>query len=179
MTESNLIIVYASSSHLENSKKTAESLVQLAPTHGFNADLYDIKEFNEKLKLDEVADPVVFVCSSTGDGEVTDSAAKFWNGLKHMNKKTHKGYLENFNYAMLGLGDSCFPKFCGGPKLIHNKLLELGATCFYGPFYADDCQGKDAVIEPFKKDIWNAVKCRPLQNSSDQAGVNCFLCVLI
>ncbi len=178
MSFSNLFIIYASGSPLGNSRKTAESLFNLALEYEFNAQLYDIKEFNETLTLNEVTDPVIFVCSSTGDGEVPDSAAQFWNEIKLKNKNTNKDFLANLNYAILGLGDSRFPKFCGGTKLIHRKFIDLGAHCFYGPFFADDCEGIDVVVDSFKEDIWNAIKYRSLKKNTNETGGNCFLCVL-
>ena len=66
--------------------------------------------------------------------------------------------MKNLNYALLGLGDTNYAQFANGPKLFHNKFKELGANCFFGPFYADDGTDLEIVVEPFKKDVWNALK---------------------
>lgn len=156
MTNKSVIIVYATQGG--NSRRVAQSIFDLAPKHQFNATIYDIQDFNENFKLNEITDPLVIVSSSIDNGEVPDSASKFWNKLKYLTRKTHPNYLAKLNYTILGLGDSFFLNFCGGPELIHKKFLELGANCFFGPYWADESKGQHLVIGPFKRDVWNAIR---------------------
>ena len=127
----------------------AESIFDLTSANNFDAKIYCIKDYDKKFNLNEEPDsPIVFVCSTTGDGDLPETAFRFWNKLKRLNEES--GVLKNLNYALLGLGDTNYTTFCGGPKLIHKKFQELGAKCFYGPFWADDGTGMDIEVEPFK-----------------------------
>ncbi len=123
-------------------------------TNEFEVEKYEIDRFHEKFKLNEIRIPIVFVCSTTGEGQVPLKAREF---LKFIEDSKYTLNLFNLNYAMLGLGDSSFPIFCGGPKSIHLKFQELGANCFYGPLYSDD-HDNNSIEEIFKKEILNKIR---------------------
>ncbi len=116
--------------------------------NNFDAKLYNIKDYDQTCNLSEETSPIVIVCSTTGEGDLPEAAFKFWNKLKRLNEAS--GYLKKIKYALLGLGDTNYSIFCGGPKKLHKKFQELGAKCFYGPFWADDGTSLELEVEPFK-----------------------------
>jgi methionine synthase reductase len=151
-----ITIIYASQTG--QAKAIAESIFDLASKHDSKANIYCISKYDKEFKLNELTEPVIFISSTTGDGETPETALKCWNRLKRLNSEKDSNYLKNLNYALLGLGDTNYAQFANGPKLFHNKFKELGANCFFGPFYADDGTDLEIVVEPFKKDVWNALK---------------------
>ncbi len=54
--------------------------------------------------------------------------------LLFLNKFTHVLY-------SIGLGDTNYTNFCNCSKSLNSRLLDLGATYFYPPGFADDAVG--------------------------------------
>lgn len=160
-----IVIVYASQTG--QSKIIAETLNDSALENGFEPTLFDIAQHGKEFNFNELVDPLVFVCSTTGDGETPESARKCWHKLKRINKDAEPTYLGNLNYALLGLGDSNYSQFCNGPKLFHARFQDLGARCFYGPVWADDGVGLEIEVEPFKDGLWDALDDFFNQNEAD------------
>ncbi|KFD53043.1 hypothetical protein M513_06159 [Trichuris suis] len=94
---------------------------------------------------------VIFVVSTTGDGDPPDTAHLFFTQLKR--KAIAKERLEFLNYALLGLGDSNYNTFCGSPKRLESLLLKLGAHSFFPTAFCDDAVGTDTVAEPWMADL--------------------------
>ena len=148
-------IVHASQTG--QAKIIAETINDQAIENGFEPKLYCISQHDKDFSLNTLNEPLVFVCSTTGDGETPEIARKCWYKLKRLNTEANKSYLANLNYALLGLGDTNYTQFCNGPKLFHKRLGELGAKCFYGPAWADDGTGLEIEVEPFKDGLWDAL----------------------
>jgi len=147
------IIVYAA--ELGRSELVANEIYKSSLLgNEFAAEKYPIDEFHEKFKLNEINVPIVFICSTTGNGQVPLRAREF---LTFIQSFKDPAYLNNLNYAILGFGNSRFPRFCGGSKKLHLKLQELGANCFYGPLYSDD-EDSNLLEGIFKKEILNKIR---------------------
>ncbi|XP_015252211.1 PREDICTED: NADPH-dependent diflavin oxidoreductase 1 [Cyprinodon variegatus] len=119
--------------------------VRVLPLDGYNvADL-----ISESL--------VVFVCSTTGQGDPPDNMKNFWRFL--FRKSLPVGSLSCLDCAVLGLGDSSYPKFNFVAKKLHKRLLQLGAGMLIPVGLADDQHdlGPDAVIDPWLRSFWEKV----------------------
>jgi sulfite reductase (NADPH) flavoprotein alpha-component len=69
----------------------------------------------------------IFVLTSThGDGEVPAGGKDFENWLVHETKQNTQSF-QNIKYALFGLGDNSFPKFCGGARRIDDLMKKNGA----------------------------------------------------
>src|SRR5690606_38259363 len=66
----------------------------------------------------------VFITSTFGDGDAPDNGQNFWQQLDEESSVT----LNQLNYALLALGDSDYPQFCGHGKNLDARLQALGAT---------------------------------------------------
>ncbi|KAI8495711.1 hypothetical protein Bbelb_266830 [Branchiostoma belcheri] len=148
-----LVLLYGSQTG--QAKAIAEEIHDNAEKHGLRTDLFGL-ELTEK-KFDVTKEScVVFVCSTTGDGEPPDNALKFFRRLK---KKTlPSDHLSHLNFALLGLGDSNYTNFCNCPKTLDKRLQELGAKPFYPTGYADDAVGLEIVVDPWIEGLWTAVR---------------------
>lgn len=63
---------------------------------------------------------VLIIASTTGDGAVPDQAAPFLNKLERTRT-------DGAPVALLGLGDSRYPRFCAGAEALRDALLAAGA----------------------------------------------------
>jgi sulfite reductase alpha subunit-like flavoprotein len=79
---------------------------------------------------------VVFVLSTTGQGDIPGNAAEFWKNL--LRKKLRPGCLGNVKFTIFGLGDSSYPRFNWAARKLHRRLAQLGASEFFGPGEGDE-----------------------------------------
>ncbi|XP_029468216.1 NADPH-dependent diflavin oxidoreductase 1 isoform X2 [Rhinatrema bivittatum] len=100
---------------------------------------------------------VVFVCSTTGQGDPPDNMKKFWKFI--LRKQLSTTSLCQVDYAVLGLGDSSYPKFNFVAKKLHKRLFQLGGSPILSVALADDQHelGPDAVSDPWLQDLWGKI----------------------
>ncbi|KAM4647594.1 NADPH-dependent diflavin oxidoreductase 1 isoform 3-T3 [Amazona ochrocephala] len=79
---------------------------------------------------------VVFVCATTGQGDPPDNMKLFWRFL--FRKNLPSGALCRLDYAVLGLGDSSYPKFNFIAKKLHKRVLQLGGNPLLPVALGDD-----------------------------------------
>lgn len=99
---------------------------------------------------------VIFVCSTTGDGEFPDNAIMLYRFLR---QKDHpEDLLAGMKYAVLGLGDTNYSRFCLAARTLDRRLEEVGASRFYARGEADDAFGLESVVEPWIDNLWSALQ---------------------
>ncbi|KAI3355212.1 hypothetical protein L3Q82_018075 [Scortum barcoo] len=151
----------------------AEGISEVAEEHGLVAELSCLNH-NDKYNLEKENAPVVFIVSTTGDGEPPDNALQF---VKRIKKKTlPTDHYKHLCYALLGnfyyeaLGDTNYANFCNCGKTIERRLQELGAKQFYATGYADDGVGLEVVVDPWLEGLWKAIKGALSNMASDRTG---------
>lgn len=136
-------------------KAIAEEIHEFSEQHGLDSNLFCLSLTEKKFTLEKET-LVVFVVSTTGEGDPPDTMCKFFRRLK---KKTlPSNHLENCRYALLALGDTNYTNFCNNGKNLDKRLLELGAQHFYDTGYADDAVGLELVVEPWMEGLWSALR---------------------
>src|SRR5690606_2815185 len=115
-----LTVLYGSQTG--NAKRVAEALAERAGGLGLNtrlvrADRYATRELKDEQLL-------YIVMSTQGDGDPPDDSIAFVEFLS--SRRAPK--LPQLKYAVLGLGDSSYPIFCGIAQNIDARLEALGAA---------------------------------------------------
>ncbi|KAF9202263.1 NADPH-dependent diflavin oxidoreductase 1 [Haplosporangium sp. Z 27] len=130
----------------------AENAAREARRMHFNATVSAMDEYDRSLLIREHF--VVFIASTTGQGEEPDNMKRFW---KFLLRKSHPSdALDHMEYTVFGLGDSSYIKFNWPAKKLYKRLLQLGAKPFYEPGYADDQHylGVDGTLGPWLTGLW-------------------------
>ncbi|XP_063000895.1 NADPH-dependent diflavin oxidoreductase 1 isoform X2 [Elgaria multicarinata webbii] len=134
---------------------TAERIGREAKRRHFQCRIEALDSYNVATLIQEPL--VVFVCATTGQGDPPDNMKNFWRFL--FRKSLPPTSLCQMDYAVLGLGDSSYPKFNFIAKKLHKRLLQLGG-CPVVPVALGDDQhdlGPDAVTDPWLLDLWEKV----------------------
>ncbi len=124
-----LTIVYGSQTG--NSRRVAERMAASAEAAGLpvrllRAGAYPLREMAQERLL-------AVVISSQGDGDPPDDAIGFVEFIA--GKRAPK--LPQLKFAVLGLGDSSYPKYCAVSQALDARLVELGGQRFAEPGETD------------------------------------------
>ncbi|XP_067860809.1 methionine synthase reductase isoform X2 [Heptranchias perlo] len=146
------LLLYAS--QCGQAKAIAEEIYEAADGKGFVGDIYCVSQI-EQFNLEKEQAPVVIIASTTGSGELPETAKKF---AQEVNSKLPAHHYSHIKYAVLALGDSNYYFFANGGKIIDDRLQQLGAKHFYATGYADDSVGLELIVEPWIEGLWDALK---------------------
>jgi sulfite reductase alpha subunit-like flavoprotein len=116
-----LCIVYGSQTG--NAKEIAGQIARMAWLRRYSVELFSMHEL--PLKDLPAKSVVIFLASTTGDGDPPETMQKFWNFL--LRKHLSRDALANVRIAVLGLGDSGYPKYNVVARKLHARLIQLGA----------------------------------------------------
>ena len=158
----NLVILYGSQSG--TAQEVAERISREAKRLHFLVKLCSMDDYKPianliKQKL------VVFVCSTTGQGDEPDNMKVFWKFL--LRKSLPSNSLESMKFGVLGLGDSSYQKYNFVGKRLYKRLLQLGADNIVELGLGDEQHdlGHDYVIDPWLKSFWEgALDFMPMPN---------------
>ncbi|CAN6574472.1 unnamed protein product [Malus baccata var. baccata] len=117
-----LLILYATQTR--NALDVAERVGREAERRGCPVHLLSLKQYDARCLAQECT--VIFVVSTTGQGDTPDPMKGFWKDL--LQKNLTRQWLEGLGYAVFGLGDSGYQKFNFVAKKLDRRLLDLGAT---------------------------------------------------
>ncbi|RXN10346.1 NADPH-dependent diflavin oxidoreductase 1 [Labeo rohita] len=150
MSTHTVLVLYGSQTG--TAQDTAERIGRQAQRRRMRVRVEALDSYNVANLISESL--VVFVCATTGQGDPPDNMKKFWRFL--FRKSLPADSLCRLDCAVLGLGDSSYPKFNFVAKKLHKRLLQLGANMLLPVGLADDQHdlGPDGVIDPWLISFW-------------------------
>ncbi|XP_053552200.1 NADPH-dependent diflavin oxidoreductase 1 [Bombina bombina] len=150
MADRKLLILFGSQTG--TAEDTAERIGREAKRRHFSCKVEALDSYNVANLIKEPL--VIFVCATTGQGDPPDNMKNFWRFVFRRNLPQNS--LCQMDYAVLGLGDSSYPKFNFIAKKLHKRLMQLGASPIQPAALGDDQHelGPDAVVDPWLKDLW-------------------------
>ncbi|XP_054160971.1 methionine synthase reductase-like [Oppia nitens] len=103
----------------------------------------------------ETEHTVIFVVSTTGEGEPPEQAVKFFRRYR---RRTHpRGLLGHLSYTVLALGDTNYERFANFGKDLDKRLHQLSAKRFYDTGFGDDAVGLELGVEPWIDNLFGAL----------------------
>ncbi|XP_066516156.1 NADPH-dependent diflavin oxidoreductase 1 [Hoplias malabaricus] len=153
MSTNTLLVLYGSQTG--TAQDAAERIGRQAQRRRMEVVVQALDSYNVANLISESL--VVFVCATTGQGDPPDNMKNFWRFL--FRKSLPAGSLCRLDCAVLGLGDSSYPKFNFVAKKLCKRLLQLGANALLPVGLADDQHdlGPDGVIDPWLISFWEKV----------------------
>lgn len=103
---------------------------------GWESKARDLEEF-DPLQMAQ-SKLVVFVVSTYGEGDPTDSAMSFAKWLKDEENLLGNQGLQSMQYAVFGLGSTQYEQYNKMGKMTDARLAELGAERFFQLGLGDD-----------------------------------------
>ena len=151
-----VIVTYASQTG--TAAEVAKNIGSGIESEGIKSKVVPMNELGLVGDLSKEKTPVmIWVASSTGDGEAPDNATKFYNDLRNKSRND-VGTLQGIRFTGLGLGDSNYTRFMHVPRVVKNRFLELGATEFHPCVEADEVDGIEDIIDAWVEKLLPAVK---------------------
>ncbi|KAI7853564.1 hypothetical protein BDC45DRAFT_510561 [Circinella umbellata] len=133
----------------------AERIGRQARRRRFRTRVIAMDDYDKNKLIEEKL--VIFVCSTTGQGDEPYNMKKFWRFL--LRKSLPRDILSNLNCAVFGLGDSSYAKFNYPAKKLYKRLQQLGAHMIHTRGDGDDQHylGLDGSLDPWLKIVWEEI----------------------
>ncbi|KAK5998283.1 NADPH-dependent diflavin oxidoreductase 1 [Cladobotryum mycophilum] len=131
-SERSTLILYGSETG--NAQDFAEELGRLCQRLHFKSHVEELDAIELSALLQHQL--VIFVVSTTGQGDMPHNSLLFWKKL--LRKKLPPSCLSQLKYTCFGLGDSTYIKFNWAARKLIRRLEQLGATTFTDVFEADE-----------------------------------------
>lgn len=101
---------------------------------------------------------VLIITSTTGNGDPPENASRFVRLIKRKtNADSENNMFRHVAYAVLGLGDTNYDKFCECGKVVDRRIEELGGMRARTLACADEATGLEDVVEPWVKSIFTDI----------------------
>ena len=103
----------------------------------------------------------VFLQSTYGDGEPTDTSSDFVYWARDCASDGRMpDLLENVTFSVFGLGNRCYEQFNAAAKMVHKALVDLGAQPLLKLHLGDDDQCLEQDFENWIEAFWPAFEAK-------------------
>ncbi|KAI4720690.1 NADPH dependent diflavin oxidoreductase-like protein 1 [Aureobasidium sp. EXF-10727] len=118
------LILYGSETG--NAQDVAQEIARLTERLRFDTTVIDLDSIELRDLLKHTI--IIVAISTTGQGEFPQNARSFWKVL--LSSQLRPGVLRRVNFTTFGLGDSSYPQYNVAHRMLHNRMLQLGAKLF-------------------------------------------------
>lgn len=152
-----LRVIYASATG--TAQDLAYRCARLAQRNHFPVRVDDV----ERIHLDDLLlkdDIIVLLVATAGNGSFPPSATSLWNQLLSSSLPL-RSTLDRLNFAIFGLGDSSYPRFCWPERMLRKRLVDLGAQeVERGEGDEQHYLGLDGTFQPFLASLFDKLNER-------------------
>eukprot|EP00892_Ulva_mutabilis_P003315 jgi/Ulvmu1/1355/UM011_0083.1 len=148
-----MLVLYGSQTG--NAQDVAEFLASEATERGIDScalpmDCVSVEEAGQE-------SVVLFVCSTTGQGEVPDGMKHFWTSM--LRKSLPASMFADTSFAVFGLGDSGYVQFNVVAKKLDRRLQQLGGIRLIDKGLGDDqaTSGYEATLDPWMQELFKSL----------------------
>ncbi|KAK9790549.1 hypothetical protein WJX73_010811 [Symbiochloris irregularis] len=149
-----LLILFGSQTG--NAQDVAESVGRSAQLRQLTSTVVAMDAFDIARLHEQVA--VIFIASTTGQGETPDNMKQFWRFL--LRKSLPTDALNGMQHAVFGLGDSGYQQYNTVAKKLDRRLAALGSAALLERGLGDDqhFSGYDSALFPWLEQLWAALQ---------------------
>ena len=106
-----------------------------------------LNNYSENYEILNKSDYVIFICSTTGNGDFPENASKFWRKIK--NRKLDKEIFSDVKYSVCALGDTNYSMFCFAGKNLNKRISQLSGQEIMPVFCMDAVDDDDEQLEKY------------------------------
>lgn len=106
-----------------------------------------LNNYSETYEILNKSDYVIFICSTTGNGDFPENASKFWRKIK--NRKLDKEIFSHVKYSVCALGDTNYSMFCFAGKNLNKRISQLSGQEIMPIFCMDAVDDDDEQLEKY------------------------------
>ncbi|KAI5811291.1 hypothetical protein DFH27DRAFT_589178 [Peziza echinospora] len=148
-----LLILYGSETG--TAQDFAQELGRAAERFRFDTRVLAMNDVDLKLFLQ--CPLVVFVTSTTGQGDMPANMMSFWKFL--LRRKLPPSLLQGLQFTTFGLGDSTYVNFNWAVKKLHKRILQLGGNEVFARGEGDEqhSEGLDGAFIPWSANLFKTL----------------------
>ena len=143
-------IIYASQTG--NAQSYAENMAREAKKLGFKVTLTDVADYDKDMMWADKF--LVFVVSTYGEGEPTDTSKDFYEWLLCEDRMHDMNDFKDVSFATFGLGDSQYKHFCQMGVEFDQRTAELGGKRIHTLGTGDADCNMEEEFDQWKQDLW-------------------------
>lgn len=120
-----------------------------------NVKYFTLNQFHNNVKeIERMANMIIIVCSTTGNGDAPDNACLFWRTIK---KRSNPPLFKDVPYCVLALGDTNYDKFCYMGKSIDTRISSLGGQRILPLVCADEATNLEETADAWTDDVFTLI----------------------
>lgn len=156
-----ILVLYATETG--SAQDAADRIARHVRRAQYKARVFSMEDYRVE---DLITEPlVIFVISTTGTGAQPRMMTPMWNML--LRSDLPSDLFEETQFAVFGLGDTSYDKFCWPAKKLCRRLENLGGQMFMerGEGDEQDRAGIDGALDPWMDDLVEALGGPPPSNA--------------